>query len=181
MCVCVYACVCLSITPHIGMQVDDVLDTHDVHSEDWFDLFSKMPVLSRQSASEYGLSLLHTYTNTHTCMDAYTHAHTYVYAHICIQRIWCVGRLCLCPLSHTMHSYTCTHVRTCAYTHICTDMVEDTHIYKHTRTQCNRFKIGISLCMVTSLTHTLPHVRARSQTYVHTHTRIHAHVHKDMQ
>jgi len=35
-------------------KVDDVLDTHDVHSEDWFELFSKMPVLSRQSASEYG-------------------------------------------------------------------------------------------------------------------------------
>ena len=64
------------------MQVDDVLDTHDVHSEDWFDLFSKMPVLSRQSASEYGLSLLHTYTNTHTHVWTRTHMHTRTYMRI---------------------------------------------------------------------------------------------------
>jgi len=81
--VCVYACVCLSITPHIGVQVDDALDTHDVHSEDWFELFSKMPVLSRQSASEYGLSLLHTYTNTHT--QVYTPTRMQICTHVRIR------------------------------------------------------------------------------------------------
>lgn len=35
-------------------KVDDILDTHDVHNEDWFELFSEMPELSWGTAGEYG-------------------------------------------------------------------------------------------------------------------------------
>jgi len=35
-------------------KVDDILDTHDVHDEDWFELFSQMPQLSLGTAGEYG-------------------------------------------------------------------------------------------------------------------------------
>ncbi|EKX48211.1 hypothetical protein GUITHDRAFT_105818 [Guillardia theta CCMP2712] len=35
-------------------KVDDILDTHDVHSEDWFELFSRLPEPSFKSIAEYG-------------------------------------------------------------------------------------------------------------------------------
>jgi len=38
----------------LRFKVDDVLDTHDVHSEDWFELFSEMPELSLKTFGEYG-------------------------------------------------------------------------------------------------------------------------------
>ena len=50
-----YASVGIGVVVYVmRFKVDDLLDTHDVHGEDWFDLFEGMPELRWATASEYG-------------------------------------------------------------------------------------------------------------------------------
>ena len=50
-----YASVGIGVVVYLmRFKVDDLLDTHDVHGEDWFDLFEGMPELGWATASEYG-------------------------------------------------------------------------------------------------------------------------------